>query len=120
MALHSKVHTNAAISSSGSSAIFRVPSNARRLVLSVVNKTAPTGTTPTITYELDTSTDGINFTRKGGALSSINSVVAQRTLYGVGQTQGQVVEPYAKVVWTVTGTTPNYPSITTVLTALPF
>jgi hypothetical protein len=117
MAVHTKVINNTAISASGSSAVFRNFSN-RKWMLSVIVPTTPTGTTPSIVFALQVSTDGISFSNKGGALAAITAVGSQRTLYGVGTTQGQVVEPFVKVAWTVTGTSPNFPNIIATLHSL--
>src|SRR5258707_11292841 len=111
MSVHTKVHNNTAVSASGSSAV--IPNfGSKRHVLNVVVSTAPTGTTPTITYAVQTSNDGITFNTIGAALAALNAVGQQRTMYGPGTTQGVVAGKFIKIIWTVAGTTPNFPNIT--------
>ncbi len=115
--LHVKQHDRATITTSGSSQIFRNPGGRRHLLIVDV-ATAPTGTTPVVVFEIDTSTDGVTFTRKGAALANISAIGTQTTRYGVGTTQGQIVEPYLKIVWTVTGTTPSFTNLTSTFSAV--
>ncbi|SRR6266487_1742444 len=117
MSLHAKVHTQSTISASGASAVFQNPKN-KRFLLSVAIQSAPTGTSPTLTYAVQTSADGVSFAQKGGALASLNAIGNQRTLYGPGTTQGAIVELFIKIVWVITGAGANFTNVTTAFTGL--
>ncbi len=117
MSLHAKVHTQATVNASGNSAAFTNPKS-RRFLLSVALAGTPTGTTPTITFAVQTSPDGVTWTQKGAALATLNAIGNQRTLYGPSTTQGAIVETFIRVAWVVTGTTPVFPNVTTAFTGL--
>ncbi|SRR5216683_3303232 len=115
--LHVKQHDRATITTSGTSVIFRNPGGKRHhLVVDV--PTTPTGTTPTLTFEVDTSSDGVTFAAKGAALAAINAIGTQVTRYGVGTTQGRIFEPFIQIKWTIAGTTPSFTNVTTTFSAV--
>lgn len=117
MAVHNKVHNNVSVSASGSSQVFRNFGQKKWMLTVIVNGT-PTGTTPTLTYAVQVSSDGTNFSNKGGALAAITAAGAQRTIYAPGSTQGQITEPYVKVTWAAGGTAPVFPGVTATLHSL--
>lgn len=68
----------------------------------VVITAAPTGTTPTLTVQLQGSLDNVNFYNIGAATASLN---------GVGRTMlsnTNVDDPFLRLAYVVTGTTPSY------------
>ncbi len=87
-------------------------------MLTVVLPAAPTGTTPTITYAIQTSNDQITWTQKGAALAALSALGQQRTNYGPGTVQGAIIEKYIRVAWVVTGTTPNFPNVSAAFSAV--
>lgn len=65
--------------------------------------TAPTGTSPTLTYSVAVSEDGTNFDTiyTGTALSAVGWT---RVLFTPQSTQGPIMEEWIKVTWTAGGT----------------
>lgn len=112
-AIHSRIHSQATITTSGSSPVFSNSNNHRRHQLNVIVGNAPTGTTPTLQFKVMVSSDGISFVQKGGALATLNAVGAQRTPYGPGTVQGQIVEPFVRVDWTITGASASFTGVST-------
>lgn len=116
--LHIKQHDRATITASGVGPILRNPGGKRHILIVDV-PTAPTGTSPTLVFEVDASFDGITFTRKGAVLATISGIGTQVTRYGAGATQGQLVEPLIQVKWTLGGTvSPTFTNVTTTLSAV--
>ena len=111
-AVHNRVHSQATVSANGSSPVFNTAGH-KRFQLNVVIANAPTGTSPTLTFKVMVSSDNISFAQKGGALASLNAAGVQRTLYANGSTQGQVVEPFARVDWTISGAGANFTGLST-------
>ena len=57
----------------------------------IVRIGTPTGTTPTLTVELDLSDNGGAFTRVGGAIAALAAAGTYVFAYATGTTQGAVV-----------------------------
>ena len=74
---------------------------------------APSGTSPTLTWALLTSSDGVNYTQLGANLSSLTGVAAQVTPYITGSTQGAIPAGtlFFKVTGTLGGTNPVFPNV---------
>lgn len=72
----------------------------------------PTGTTPTLTWEVDTSTDGVSFSAVGSALTAMSpSVLDQVTAYFSGSTQGAITGPFFRVKATPAGANALFPKV---------
>lgn len=97
------IQSNATVTTSGSTTVSGITNRTARLIFNIKNN--PTGTTPTLTYELDEIDPGdlttvIN-SISSFAVSSINNGYFSLPL------QAGVV----KVKWTVTGTTPSFTGV---------
>ncbi len=72
----------------------------------------PTGTSPTLTWALQSSADGISFTTVGAALAAMTpSNLVQATVYGTGTTQGAISGPFFRVIGTLGGTNAVFPGV---------
>ena len=101
---------NATITTSGSSSVI-TNDGRTEWVLDVRIANAPTGTTPSITFAVTVSNDGINFIQAGAALTALTAAGSQRTEYTISSTQGPIEEDFIKVTWNVTGTTPSFTGV---------
>ncbi len=118
MSLHSKLHTNSTITTSGSSPVFKNP-RTKRHILSVALASAPSGTAPTLLFAVMVSNDGVTFAQKGAALATLNAVGNQRTQYGAGTTQGQITEAFIRIDWAIGGSaSPTFTNVSTYFTGL--
>lgn len=100
------VQAATAVTATGNSPVFVLPSANGSLEV-LVNVSAVSGTSPSLTPKLQVSNDGVNWfdAVTGSAMTAISTQrLACTTLCG-----------YGRVVFTVSGTTP---SLTTALTAL--
>lgn len=77
-----------------------------RVVAALINlPNNPTGTSPTITFTLDVSLDGnVWYNAK---TSSAQSAAGTVRLVGT-----DIIEPFVRVAWTLTGTTPSFAGVT--------
>lgn len=99
----------ATITATATSATFVRPANRlgrRKVVLDVFIGAAPTGTSPSITYSLQSSLDGTTWYEAGNS----GALTAQTTVGKRLEAEG--VEPYWQVVKTVSGTTPSFTLVT--------
>lgn len=100
----------ATITASATSLTFERPSNLyggrHKAVLDIFIGSAPTGTSPSITYSLQASLDGTTWyeAANSGALTAQTTVGKRFEATGV--------EPYWQVVKTVSGTTPSFTNVT--------
>ncbi len=108
-----QIQNNATVTASGNSATFGNDGGRTAWVLLVRIANAPTGTTPTITYSVNISADGVNFVQVGAALTALNAASSQRTVYAINSTQGPIAEQLIRVSWVVTGTTPSFTGVFT-------
>ncbi len=74
---------------------------------------APTGTTPSIIWDIATSPDGVTYTQVGGALGALTAAGAQVVPYITGATQGAFPggTKWFQVIGTITGTNPVFPNV---------
>lgn len=109
--LRSNLLNNATVTANGNSTVI-TNDGRTSWVLLVRVANAPTGTSPTLTFSVQVSVDGVNFVQAGTAsLASITAAGSQRTVYAVNSTQGPIVEPFIQVFWTVGGTTPSFTGV---------
>lgn len=90
------------ITVTGNSPILSNVSGFNSVDVEIYITAAPTGTTPALTVQLMGSLDGVNFYNIGSATASLNAT--GRTLL----TNNNVDEPYLKLAYVVTGTTPSF------------
>lgn len=90
---------------------FRLDSYAFIVLIATING-IPTGTTPTLTWALQSSADGVSFATVGAALAAMTpSLLVQATVYGTGTTQGAITGPFFRVIATSGGTSPVFPNV---------
>jgi hypothetical protein len=100
------IHTNASVAASGS-LVLSLPYGVTSIVLAVNIKTAPTGTSPTLTFSLQDVDPGDLTTLFGSADTgaALNSITTQ-TIEHASKTG------YVKVSWSIGGTaSPTFPSV---------
>lgn len=83
-------------------------------VLIIRTNAAPTGTTPSAVWEVDASSDGITFTRIGGAIAGVTAAGALVVPYYTGTTQGAVPGGtlFLQVVCTLAAADNVFPDVT--------
>jgi hypothetical protein len=98
---HNKHVASAARTTSGNSTAIG-PLDPFRSVVALLNVTAVSGTTPSMTATLEGSVDGtVFFTLATGiALTAVNKQVLTMV--------DTAVPPYLRVAWAITGTTPSF------------
>lgn len=101
MATVQKVVPSALRSATGNSGYIVTPPGSGLSIL--VNVTAVTGTTPSMALTVEWTNDGVNFAQADPAdtftaITAVGAKVARFTQKAVGY----------RVVWTLTGTTPNF------------
>lgn len=105
-AIHDNVLNASSVSTNGS-AIFSNKQDSKQPFIDLLIRvaTAPTGTTPTLTFSVGVSDDGVNFDTvwTGAALTAVGF---QRNTWTT------LLEPFIQVSWAVGGTTPVFPSVT--------
>lgn len=74
---------------------------------------APTGTTPSLLFDIATSPDGVTFTQVGANLTALTAVGVQVVPYITGSTQGAFPggTRFFQVVGTLTGTNAVFPNV---------
>ena len=72
------------------------------MIARVVN--APGGTSPTLTFAIQQSNDGINWSQVGPNLAALTAAGVQLTPYATGQTQGPINQVWWRVVAVPGGT----------------
>lgn len=82
--------------------------------LFVTIASAPTGTTPTLTFSVQESVDGSNYATVAST-SAISAAGSYRLMFSTGTTTGPIITPYVRVAWTVGGTTPSFTGVTITL-----
>lgn len=71
------------------------------ITLLVTAGAAPTGTTPTLLWAMQTSSDGVNFSQVGGALTAMSATLLQQSVdYSTTTAQGAITGPYYRVTAT--------------------
>lgn len=106
-----QVLSNATITANGASGVINNALDGHTIWVLDVRNGAGTGTTPTLTFAVMVSVDGVNFIQAGPALASLVGAGIQRTVYAVNSAQGPIIEPFFKVTWTISGTTPSFPAV---------
>jgi hypothetical protein len=98
--------TNATITATGATGAFPLNQNFNSVLCEIEIGAAPTGTSPTITFQLQVSLDGSNYENFGSATSSL-------TAAGItALSNTNVAAPLAKIAYTVGGTTPSFTAVT--------
>ena len=97
------IHQNATVTTSGQSGVFSPPidpdhTEHRSSIL--VSAGSASGTSPSVSFQVQTSLDGVNWFNVG------SPVVL--TAAGSARMEFSAIEPYHQIVWTVTGTTPSF------------
>lgn len=89
-------------------------------ILIVRTNAAPTGTTPSATWELDNSTDGVNFNQIGGAIAAVTAPGVLAIPYYTSSTQGPVPGGtlFLQVKCTLAGPDNVFPDVTVDLVAM--
>jgi hypothetical protein len=102
----SAVHTHAAakvVTTSGSSTAQQVPSVVSETLGIVLQATAVSGTSPSLTASVQWSADGTNFF----AANPADTFTALTAVGGVAQAF-TIKAQYYRIAWTVTGTSPSF------------
>jgi hypothetical protein len=102
----SAVHKHATaqvITASGNSAAQQIPSVVANTVGVILQATAVSGTTPSLTASVQWSADGVNFF----AANPADTFTAITAVGGVAQSF-TIKAPYYRIAWTVTGTSPSF------------
>lgn len=100
------VSSGAVVTATGTSAQFVLP-NGGGSVEALVQATAVTGTSPSLTAKLQVSQDGVNWFDVASA--------AALTAAGTVRIAGQSLAAYGRLSYTVSGTTPSFTLTVTVL-----
>jgi hypothetical protein len=102
------VDNNATLTTSANGAALTRPlgvfDQVRKVVMFVNVANAPTGTSPNLSMQLQSSLDGTNWANVGSALAF--------TAAGTQRLEAQGVEPFWRIAKTVTGTTPSFTGVT--------
>ena len=102
MADISTLYSGGAITASGNSTPVAVPFGS--VVAVTLNVTAVSGTTPSATFEIQWSHDGVNWAVADGTPDTFAAVTAAKNLCKQVTVKGAL----ARLAWTVTGTTPSF------------
>lgn len=104
------VDNAATITANGTSPVFVRPredgaGTTRNVVFTVALGAAPTGTTPTLTYALQSSLDGVIW-------FTVGTTAALNTNGQTARLEAKAVESFWRVTKTVAGTTPSFTLVT--------
>jgi hypothetical protein len=102
MADQNALYSGAAITASGTSAPIPVPLGHNVAV--TVNATAVTGTTPSATFEVQWSHDGVNWASADGTADSFSAITGVKSLAKQVTVKGTLM----RLSWVVSGTTPSF------------
>jgi hypothetical protein len=102
MADTNTLYSGAALTASGSSTPVAVPLGST--VAISVNVTAVSGTTPSATFEVQWSHDGVNWASADGTADSFAAITAAKNVAKSFTVKGTLL----RLSWTVSGTTPSF------------
>ena len=107
-ALENPLLASTALTASGASAAFKL-SEPSEFISVLVSTSAVSGTTPSVTFTVEWSNDGINFAQGDTAdtFTAITTAVNHVKDFSVKGV-------YCRLVWTITGTTPSFTTLATV------
>ncbi|GAB3875283.1 hypothetical protein [Terrabacter terrigena] len=102
MADQTTLYSGNPITASGSSTPVAVPLGSTVAV--TINATTVSGTTPSATFEVQWSHDGVNWASADGTADSFAAITAAKSVARSFTVKGTLL----RLVWTVSGTTPSF------------
>ena len=102
MADQNSLYSGAALTASGTSTPIAVPLGSQVAV--TINATAVTGTTPSATFEVQWSHDGVNWASADGTADAFAAITAAKN----GAKNFTVKGTLMRLSWTISGTTPSF------------
>ena len=98
----STLYSGAAITATGSATPVIVPRGTTVAIQIVVS--AVSGTTPSATFEIQWSNDGVNYGSADGTADSFAAITAAKSVSKSVTVKGSMM----RLAWTVSGTTPSF------------
>lgn len=97
-----------AITATGAGAGSQTPADGETVAVQIA-VSAASGTTPSVTFEVQWSVDGVNWHSADGTADTFAAITAAKNVCKNFTVKGT----YMRLVWTVTGTTPSFTVLAT-------